>query len=59
MPDFDNAADALARLYVRGFGGKALGRYKIPQKLLQELCGKRRFYEEDITTLARVLLEKG
>ncbi|AHD03047.1 hypothetical protein [Leisingera methylohalidivorans] len=58
-PTSTDAAEVLARLYVRGFGGKASGRYRIPRKLLQKLCGKRRLYEEDIMSLARVLLEKG
>lgn len=59
MQNFNSAAEALAQLYTREFGGKASGRYRIPQKLLRELCGRRRLFEEDITTLSRALLEKG
>lgn len=59
MSDFTNAAETLAGLYTREFGGKASGRYRIPQKLLRELCGRRRLYQEDITALTRELLEMG
>ena len=59
MSDFTNAAETLAGLYAREFGGKASGRYRIPQKLLRELCGRRRLYQEDITALTRELLEMG
>ncbi len=59
MQNFNSAAETLARLYTRDFGGKASGRYRIPQKLMRELCGKRRLYEEDVTALSRALLEKG
>ncbi|MFD0910446.1 hypothetical protein [Ruegeria arenilitoris] len=59
MSDITNAAETLAGLYTREFGGKASGRYRIPQKLLRELCGRRRLYQEDITALTRELLEMG
>ncbi|WP_217355100.1 hypothetical protein [Ruegeria arenilitoris] len=59
MSDFTNVAETLAGLYTREFGGKASGRYRIPQKLLRELCGRRRLYQEDITALTRELLEMG
>ncbi|WP_264210541.1 hypothetical protein [Leisingera thetidis] len=59
MSTFDSAAEALAGLYARDFGGKTSGRYRIPQKLLRELCGRHRLYEDDITELTRALLEKG
>ncbi|MFY0310444.1 hypothetical protein ACFMBG_11200 [Leisingera sp. D0M16] len=59
MFTFDSAAGTLAGLYGRDFGGKASGRYRIPRKLLQEICGRRRLYEEDVTALSRALLEKG
>lgn len=52
-------AKKLAELYDREFGGKKSGRYRIPQKLLRELLGRRRLYDEDITALSRALFEEG
>lgn len=54
-----DAAKKLAGLYDREFGGKRSGRYRIPQKLLKDLLGRRRLYDEDITTLSRALFEEG
>ncbi len=59
MLKLQQVADRLADLYGQEFGGKPSGRYRIPQKLLRELCGRRRLYEEDVTALTRALLEKG
>lgn len=59
MTKFVDVAETLANLYSRDFGGKASGRYRIPVKLLRDLCGRRRLYEEDILALSRALLEKG
>ncbi|WP_246044029.1 hypothetical protein [Ruegeria sediminis] len=59
MSSYEAAADVLARLYGEEFGGKPSGRYRIPQKLLRELLGRRRLYEEDVTALGRALLERG
>ncbi len=59
MLTLDQVADRLAALYGREFGGKSSGRYRIPQKLLREMCGRRRLYEDDMTALSRALLERG
>lgn len=59
MPVFNTAANALAGFYSQEFGGKTSGRYRIPRKLLQEICGRRRLYDDDVTALSRALLEKG
>ena len=55
----DTAADILAGLYARGFGGKPSGRYRIPAKLLRGITGRRRLYAEDIQALSRALFERG
>lgn len=52
-------ADHLAGLYERSFGGKFKGRYRIAGKLLRQLAGRRRLYEDDIRELGRALLERG
>ncbi|MDA8586759.1 hypothetical protein N9L47_10925 [Rhodobacteraceae bacterium] len=58
-----NASDAtakkLADMYADGFGGKPSGRYRISRKLICEISGRRRLYEEDVTALTRALLEHG
>ncbi|WP_299636758.1 hypothetical protein [uncultured Ruegeria sp.] len=59
MQKLEQVAGKLAELYGREFGGKPSGRYRIPQKLLRELCGRRRLFEDDVTALSRALLEKG
>ncbi|SHJ36170.1 hypothetical protein SAMN05444404_1887 [Ruegeria lacuscaerulensis ITI-1157] len=59
MRKLEQVAERLADLYGREFGGKSSGRYRIPQKLLREMCGRRRLYEDDVTALSRALLEKG
>ncbi|MBV2358643.1 hypothetical protein KUH32_02570 [Thalassococcus sp. CAU 1522] len=59
MTTIETAADKLATLYGAEFGGKVSGRYRIPQKLLRELTGRRRLYEADIEALRRALLERG
>lgn len=53
------AADQLAALYNESFGGKPKGRYRISVKLVRQLAGKRRLYEDDICTLTREMLERG
>lgn len=55
----DSAADILAGLYDRQFGGKISGRYRISAKLVREAAKRRRLYEDDIRLLSRCLLEKG
>ncbi len=59
MHELEKVAERLAELYGREFSGKSSGRYRIPQKLLRELCGRRRLYEDDVTALSRALFEKG
>ncbi len=55
----DTAAATLAGLYAKGFGGKASGRYRIAQKLVRDLMGRRRLYPEDVQALTRAMLELG
>ena len=54
-----SAADRLAGLYACKFGGKASGRYRIAAKLVREMAGRRRLYEDDVRALARALFERG
>ena len=53
------AADRLAALYDQPFGGKKSGRFRVPAKLLRRLLDRRRFYEDDVQALTRVLFERG
>lgn len=53
------AADTLAALYDRKFGGKDSGRYRIPAKLVRTAAGRRRLYEDDVRALTRALFERG
>jgi hypothetical protein len=53
------AADHLCALYVRSFGGKDKGRYRIPTKLVSQIMGRRRLYEDDFKSLARAMFERG
>lgn len=52
-------ADRLAELCNRPFGGKLKGRYRIASKLVRNLAGRRRLYEDDIRDLTRAMLERG
>lgn len=54
-----HAADRLAELYEKAFGGKRSGRYRIPAKLVRELMKRKRLYEDDVQALGRALLERG
>lgn len=54
-----HAADRLAALYGRSFGGKDTGRYRIASKLVRALAGRRRLYEDDVRDLSRAMLERG
>ena len=54
-----HVADQLAALYEQTFGGKPRGRYRVPLKLVRQLMGRRRLYEDDIRDLARALVERG
>ncbi|TIX51165.1 hypothetical protein [Alteraurantiacibacter aquimixticola] len=59
LNDLEAAAVRLAEMYGQEFGGKPSGRYRIPRKLLAELMGRRRLYEEDVRDLSRAVLEQG
>ena len=58
-PSLSSVADRLASLYERPFGGKEKGRYRIAIKLMRQLAGRRRLYQEDVQDIARALLERG
>lgn len=53
------AAERLAALYDQEFGGKVSGRYRIPDKLVRRIAGRRRLYETDIRALSITLFELG
>lgn len=55
----DEVAEELQRLYGEPFGGKQSGRFRIPEKLLKEMMGRRRLYPEDRIAIARALFERG
>jgi hypothetical protein len=59
MKNSEATAKKLADMYTDDFGGKPSGRYRISRKLICEMAGQRRLYEEDVTSLARALLEHG
>ncbi len=52
-------ADRLESLYSRAFGGKAKGRYRISAKLVRDIAGRKRLYEDDVRALTRAMLERG
>lgn len=52
-------ADKLADLYMRPFGGKPKGRFRIAAKLVRQLAGRRRLYEDDVRELTRAMTERG
>ena len=52
-------AEHMAALYDREFGGKAHGRYRIPDKLVRRIAGRKRLYEADIRALSAALFELG
>jgi hypothetical protein len=53
------AADCLASLYEKKFGGKIKGRYRISARLVREVAGRNRLYEDDVRSLGRALFERG
>lgn len=55
----DTAAERLAQLYDKRFGGKQGGRYRIPAKLVRQAAQRRRLYEDDVSALSRALFELG
>ena len=54
-----DVASQLAALYEQPFGSKDAGRYRISSKLVRQMAGRRRLYEDDVRTLARAMLELG
>ena len=56
---YDDVAKQLQELYSKPFGGKAAGRFRVPEKLMKEMMGRRRLYPEDRTAIARALFERG
>ena len=59
VESINTAAAALCELYEKPFGGKKTGRYRISAKLVREILGRRRLYEDDVVQLARALVERG
>ncbi|ODR99794.1 hypothetical protein AUC69_09070 [Methyloceanibacter superfactus] len=57
--DYSSVADRLAALYAKPFGGKKTGRYRISARLLREMFGCRRLYEDDVRMLTRALAQQG
>ncbi|MEQ8778354.1 MAG: hypothetical protein RIE06_01735 [Roseibium album] len=55
----EDVAKLLAKLYDEEFGGKTSGRYRVPQKLLREMLGRKRLYETDVSSLSRAVFEEG
>ncbi len=54
-----DTAERLALLYDHKFGRKERGRYRISTKLVRDIAGRRRLYEDDVRALTRALLERG
>jgi hypothetical protein len=57
--DYTSVAGKLAVLYAKPFGGKKSGRYRISARLLRQLFGCRRLYEDDVRMLTRALAQQG
>ena len=55
----EKVVDKLVFLYGQSFGGKDNGRYRITVKLMRQLMGRRRLYEDDVRALGRELFERG
>lgn len=55
----DLTVSKLAELYGQSFGGKKSGRYRVPQKLLRDMMGRRRLYPKDIRAITQALFERG
>jgi hypothetical protein len=56
---YQQVAEKLAALYEASFGGKSRGRFRISMKLMCELAGRRRLYEDDRRAISRELFELG
>ena len=52
-------ADKLADMYTQPFGGKSKGRFRIAAKLVRQLAGRRRLYDDDVRELTRAMTERG
>ena len=59
MNNSEATAKKLADMYADDFGGKPSGRYRISRKLICDIAGQRRLYQEDVTSVTRTLLEHG
>lgn len=59
MEDIKDTVRRLAVLYSKSFGGKESGRYRIPNKIVRDMIGRRRLYPEDVQLLTRAMLEEG
>jgi len=61
MEFIEQTVAKLVALYDQPFGGtgKKGGRYRIPAKLVRDIAGRRRLYEDDVKELTRAMLEKG
>lgn len=54
-----DVAKRMVALYEVPFAGKERGRFRISMKLLRDMTGRRRLYEDDIRAIGRELLELG
>lgn len=52
-------AEALARLYERGFAGKERGRYRVSMKHMRALTGRRRVTDDVVQKIGEELFELG
>ncbi len=52
-------AEQLAELYEAHFGGKDRGRFRISMKLMCQIAGRKRLYEDDLRLIHRALYELG
>jgi len=59
IASIEESANHLSRLYSEEFGGKERGRFRISAKLVRQLAGRRRLYEDDICLLGRAMIERG
>lgn len=58
-PATAEVADALVRLYDRPFGGKDKGRFRVSDKIMRRLTGRKRLSEAYIAELSGELFERG
>lgn len=58
-PPVTDVADALVRLYDRPFGGKDKGRFRVSDKIMRRLTGRKRLSETYIAELSGELFERG